>query len=215
MPDTTPQVVYDSSVAEAQDQIEDAPQERASSHTISQAGLKWLWITVTLVVATVIAVGAGIGTWYHREHLHKPSTTTRYEFLTDLMSFLIDTYSPPASHNHSSPASHNHSSIAPHNQSSAAQHILNDTSLAALTLPNGDRQLLFQDSTGLIRRAVWTASNAQWDTMPYLNFSSGLAEGLPTPKNNTPLAFAASDAVDGGGTNVWIKSSKLSSSYAR
>ena len=80
MPDTTPQVVYDSSVPEAQDQTEDAPQERASSRTISKAELKWLWITVTLVVATVIAVGAGIGTWYHREHLHMPSTITRYEF---------------------------------------------------------------------------------------------------------------------------------------
>ncbi len=60
-------------------------------------------------------------------------------------------------------------------------YILNDTSLTALSLPNGDRQLFFQGSTGLIRRAVRTASNDQWTTSQTLSINSNA-------KNYTPLA---------------------------
>lgn len=51
----------------------------------------------------------------------------------------------------------------------AEEFILNGTSLAALTLANGDRQLFFQGVTGLIRRAIRTASNDQWSTSPSLS----------------------------------------------
>ena len=53
--------------------------------------------------------------------------------------------------------------------------------MAAVSLANGDRHLFFQDNTGLIRRAVRTASNGQWSTSPQLNASAN-------PKNHTPLA---------------------------
>ncbi len=66
-----------------------------------------------------------------------------------------------------------------------AHNVLNDTSLAAVILANGDRHLYFQDNTGLIRYAVHTASINQWDTRPHLNVS------LSTPKNRTPLAVTA------------------------
>ena len=78
-----------------------------------------------------------------------------------------------------------------HSITLAAQVILDDTSLAALSLPNGDRQLFFQDSTGLIRRAVRTASNSQWSTSPNLNASLNLGPHPivnSNPKKYTPLA---------------------------
>ena len=101
--------------------------------------------------------------------------------------FLAYSYSPAAPQN---------PKITPHpNITRVAQYILNDTSLAALFLANGDRQQFFQDNTGLIRRAVRTASNSQWSTSPYLSVNFNNA------KNNTPLAvnvpFGSDDSVDG------------------
>ena len=43
------------------------------------------------------------------------------------------------------------------------QQILNDTSLAATVLANGDRHLFFQDPRGVIRRVIRTASATQWN----------------------------------------------------
>lgn len=101
--------------------------------------------------------------------------------------FLAHSYSPPPPQN---------PKITPHpNITRATQNILNDTSLAALSLANGDRQLFFQDNTGLIRRAIRTASNGQWSTSPSLSVNDTNA------KNNTPLAvnvpFGSDDSVDG------------------
>ena len=70
------------------------------------------------------------------------------------------------------------------NLTSAAQYILNDTSLAALILASGDRQLFFQDNNGSIRRAIRTASDEQWAISPYLNLSA-------SSKKHTPLAATA------------------------
>ncbi|KAF6235742.1 hypothetical protein HO173_005937 [Letharia columbiana] len=68
------------------------------------------------------------------------------------------------------------------------QYILNDTSLAAVSLSNGDRHLFFQDNTGLIRRAVRVESNGQWTTSPNLNASADPSSKLSSnPKRNTPL----------------------------
>ena len=70
----------------------------------------------------------------------------------------------------------------------ATQHILNDTSLAAFVLWNDDRQFVFQDRTGLLRCALFTASNGQWNTSLSLNISISPVDGSPNPKNHTPLA---------------------------
>lgn len=89
-------------------------------------------------------------------------------------------YSPPAPPN---------PNTTPHpNITHAPQYILNDTSLTALSLSNGDRHLFFQDNTGLIRRAVRTESNGQWTTSPNLNASVDPSSnpGLK-PKIHTPL----------------------------
>ena len=40
--------------------------------------------------------------------------------------------------------------------------ILNDTSMAVVELFNGDRRFFFQDLSGVIRQAFYSASNKQW-----------------------------------------------------
>ena len=81
---------------------------------------------------------------------------------------LASSYSPPAT-------------TSSRNLTSAAQYILDDTSLAALIIPNGDRHLFFQDNNGSIRHAIRTGSDKQWTISPYLNLSAN-------PKTHTPLA---------------------------
>ncbi|KAL8685731.1 MAG: hypothetical protein Q9218_007576, partial [Villophora microphyllina] len=74
--------------------------------------------------------------------------------------------------------------------SETAPTILNDTFLAAVLLANGDRHLFFQDSGGLVRRAVRSASTGQWNTSPYLNVTSNA-------KKRTPLAATFVEQLDG------------------
>lgn len=72
---------------------------------------------------------------------------------------------------------------------SAAQYILNDTSLAALVLAYGDRQLFFQANNGSIRSAVFTESENQWNLSTYFDLSSN-------PKSHTPLAATVYNSVE-------------------
>lgn len=71
----------------------------------------------------------------------------------------------------------------------AEQYILDDTSLAALIHTSGDRQLFFQDNTGLIRNAIRTSEDTQWSMGPDISVSSNV-------KKHTPLAvnFISDDA---------------------
>ena len=81
--DTAPQLlynmIYNRFLPEARGDIEESSKERASSRRITKATHRWVWIIVALVVATVVAVGAEVGTWRHREH----STTVRCESCKD------------------------------------------------------------------------------------------------------------------------------------
>ena len=77
---------------------------------------------------------------------------------------------------------------------STAQYILNDTSLGAAILPNNDRHLYFQDSTGRIRYVIRTASTNQWSLSPDLNITA-------SAKNHTPLAVTAFEP--NGSMKVW------------
>ena len=173
--DTVPQVLYDSSFPEVFSAIQDSPESPVSSHHNTKAARKWPWMVVTLVVVAAIAVGAGIGTWRHRERSSElPSSTIRCAPCKDSISSQAHTYSPSVPQNHSS--------------TPAPQYILNDTSLAALSLANGDRQLFFQDNSGVIQRAVRSASNGQWSTRLRLNITTS-AKTQPQPKINTPLAL--------------------------
>ena len=79
-PDTAPQVLYDSALPESQGDIEEFSKERALSLDTAKATYKWVRAVVALVVAAAIAVGAGVGTWRHREQ----ATTIRCESCKDL-----------------------------------------------------------------------------------------------------------------------------------
>ncbi|KAL9071738.1 MAG: hypothetical protein Q9161_004002 [Pseudevernia consocians] len=132
---------------------------------VTKLARKWPWIVLGLILAAAIAVGVSVGIWHHREHsLHKPSRFS----------------SPPAPPN---------PEITPYpNIIYAPQYILNDTSLAAVSLSNGDRHLFFQDNTGLIRRAVRVQSSGQWTTSPNLNASTDpSSKPSSNPKRFTPL----------------------------
>ena len=83
-----------------------------------------------------------------------------------------------------SPSAPTSPTARPPTNASTAQYILNDTSLAAVILPNNDRHLYFQDSTGRIRYVIRTASTNQWNTSPDSNITA-------SAKIHTPLAATA------------------------
>lgn len=61
--------------------------------------------------------------------------------------------------------------------------MLENTSIAAVTLPGDVRNVYFQESTGAFRRASYSAQANTWDASVRLN-----SQGFSQPKNNTPLA---------------------------
>lgn len=77
------------------------------------------------------------------------------------------------------------SSVQPTSQPSnapfAKHGVLNDSSLAALSLVNGDRRLFYQDYTGQINQAAYSSSSREWPS----TFTSVVASDA---KNYTPLA---------------------------
>ena len=140
---------------EAHRQVDETAKELSLSEHTTKSSLKWLWMIAAFIVATAVAVGVAVGTW----HRHKHST-----------------------HNSSS-ISNNSLPTPDHTSQVALGPILNDTSLAALALANGNRYLFFQDNTGLIRQAIRTPSNGQWSTSVDFNVGS-------SAKKYTPLAAA-------------------------
>lgn len=83
---------------------------------------------------------------------------------------------------------HKQSATTVPDTSSVAPFILNDTSLAAVILPDA-RHLFFQDVNGRIRSAVRTTQSTQWTTSPKTGFGSDPDFGA---KNHTPLAATSS-----------------------
>ena len=69
--------------------------------------------------------------------------------------------------------------------------ILGDTSIAAVTLSNGDRRIFFQERSGIIRQAKYSASAKVWVAETTTNF-----QVADDARNNTPLA-AISYSIDG------------------
>ena len=73
--------------------------------------------------------------------------------------------------------------------SSVTQTILNDTSLAAAVLANGDRHLFFQGAEGSLRRIVHTAATSQW----ILDKSPIVVSGA---RHLTPMTVHIQDAAE-------------------
>lgn len=84
--------------------------------------------------------------------------------------------------------------------------ILNDSALAAVEMPNGDRRVFFQGNDGNIRQAVYIESRKQWSAG-----STNIV--VEDAKKHTPLA---AQAVQTDGVNVdiftrvlWSKQNRL------
>ena len=138
------------------------------SSSLRSNGAWWSWRWLSLR-PSLLEPGLGSGVPIYRiDEMQQPGA----EFIQSWL-FLA--------HFHSSPAPQNPNITSNPNNIHVAQYILNDTSLAALSLSNGDRHLFFQDNTGLIRRVVRTASNNKW------SMSQGVSV-LSNAKKYTPLA---------------------------
>lgn len=176
---------YNTSHLEVHNNNEKSTRQRVFSLRIVKSSLKRPLIVTALVVAAAIAIAIGVGIWSRHKHSsHILSTTIRCGFIE--IRFILAHFS---------------SSPAP----PAAQFILNDTSLAAVSLPGGDRYVFFQDTTGLIRSLIYTQSNNQWSTSPSLNPSFKAKMHTPLAAN-IPVYFTLDS-----GQEVLIKSAKMCS----
>lgn len=64
---------------------------------------------------------------------------------------------------------------------------MNNTSLAAAQLDNGDKVVFFQDSYGQLNQAVF--SGGSWTSLAVVNMTQG-STTAPTPMMNTPLSLS-------------------------
>ncbi|KAL8925826.1 MAG: hypothetical protein Q9208_003323 [Pyrenodesmia sp. 3 TL-2023] len=73
--------------------------------------------------------------------------------------------------------------------------ILENTSIAAITLLDDVRHVYFQETTGLIRRAIYSVQAKEW----YTSVDDQIPLGIASPKNGTPLAVVSRppDSIDG------------------
>ena len=119
-----------------------------------------------LLVVTGLGLGLGLGlTQGKSNHPLEPLTTLRPQ---------TTSYVPTSSSLYSSRASETPLPVL-------KQRILDDTSIGAVALPNGNRWLFFQDITGAIRHATFSAKAGVWQ-------SSIKLEIISDAKNHTPLA---------------------------
>lgn len=63
--------------------------------------------------------------------------------------------------------------------SATSRSILNDSSLAALALSNGDRRLFYQEHTGQIKQAAYSFSSRSWPSTLNLVIASDARNGTP------------------------------------
>lgn len=63
---------------------------------------------------------------------------------------------------------------------------MENTSLAAITLPNGNRHVYFQETSGAFRRALYSFQANEWQADPN-------ATPAGDAKNNTPLVAIGSN----------------------
>ena len=129
---------------------------------------RMLWILIGLIAFLVIAIGVGVGVGVGVTR-NKGSTSARYSTHSHFAgSKLISLCSSSAASNSSS------TSNLPHG-------IFNDSSVAIVALGDGDKRLLYQENTGNIREALYTASTKQWTS----DINNIVATNA---KNSTPLA---------------------------
>ena len=129
---------------------------------------RMLWILIALIAFLVIAIGVGVGVGVGVTR-NKSSKSARYSTPSCCASSKLIPLSSSSTASNSSSTSN-----LPHG-------IFNDSSVAIVALGDGDKRLLYQENTGNIREALYTASTKQW-TSDVNNIVATNA------KNSTPLA---------------------------
>ena len=81
--------------------------------------------------------------------------------------------------------------------------VLSDTSIAAVTLPNGDRQVFFQERSGIIRQAVYSTGAKVWAAGNTTSF-----QVADDARNNTPLAAILYSESTYGDVSKFLTNSK-------
>lgn len=118
-------------------------------------------LLVLLVIVVLAAAGIGIGVGVTNRYLHQDNLSTP-------LKLILNSTSSPGSQ--------------PSVDSASKHRILNDSSLAALTLISGERTIVFQDQEGVVRQANYNISAGNWSMASSPVIASG-------PKNYTPLAL--------------------------
>ncbi|MCJ1382359.1 hypothetical protein MMC17_005472 [Xylographa soralifera] len=144
---------------------------------------KFIITSVILIIVICVGVGTGVGIEKHATQSESgvsASTTT-----TRLLSSTISTTTTTLSK--SSPTT-----------SPPIHKILNDTSVAAVTLTNGDQRLFFQDTSGAIRESIYNFAADQWEA----DTGNIIATDA---RNNTPIAtFDIMSEPQSGNSDAWL-----------
>ena len=124
-----------------------------------------LIIAVVILIAAALGLGLGLGLGLSRKDKNDTNPSTVQSSTTGSPT----TVSTPAQ---------------PAATDTALQHsILANTSIAAVTLPNGYRHVYLQEKSGAFRRAIYSPQASLWQA----SADSSLATSA---KSNTPLAVA-------------------------
>ncbi|MCJ1433832.1 hypothetical protein MMC27_003197 [Xylographa pallens] len=125
-------------------------------------------IFASVILIMVICVGVGTGVGIEKRMAQSQGGLSASKTTPGLLSSTISTTTTTLST--SSPTA-----------SPTIHTILNNTSIAAVTLTNGDRRFFFQDTSGAIRESLYSFAADQWET----DTSNIIATDA---RNNTPIA---------------------------
>lgn len=136
------------------------PETSTLTEAASSKRTKVIFAALAVFLLSAIAIGLGVGLRKARGKYSRSPAAARCVSIDSRDRFTTYRASPsavPNPVNTTIPA-------APANpvNSSITQQILNDTSLAAVTMGSGDRHLFYQDLNGLIQQVFYTASEDQW-----------------------------------------------------
>ena len=130
---------------------------------------------MTVIMSLAVGTGAGIGLSKHKSSGSSSETAARTGSARYVGWFpMFAKYENAEPVNLDSPTPNNLPVLTD-------KRILDDTSMAALSLPNGDRRLFFQDLSGDIRQAFYSADSSQWRA----DIKNIVASDA---KNHTPIA---------------------------
>lgn len=145
-----------------------------------------LGVTVAILVIAALGIGLGLGLRRRGNHSSSSfpaqSSHPRYVAVSRLLGA----------------SDHLLNAIPTSSRSMASQtplpekhELLDNTSIAALSLPNGDRSVFFEERTGTVRRALYSHNAGSWVAATSAQFVATL-----DARNNTPLSAIDYSAYD-------------------